>query len=138
MGEGEYSQRLPHILVLPDFTRLVENVQLRVLGGPHVVHARALVWVLIGSCFGFRKREGSGRSGLVDWLGIGEMLGLRLRLGVADVLGVHGHDGSGSWSCWWEGSGGFLNEAWESREGSSEGSRVGREVAGTCAPNVRS
>jgi hypothetical protein len=74
---------------------------------------------------------------LVDWLRVGERLRLRLRLGVADVLGVHGHDGSGSWSCWWEWNGCFLGEAWEGSERSSEGSWVGGEIAGTCAPDVR-
>ena len=29
------------MLVLPDLARLVEDVQLRVLGGEHVIHSRA-------------------------------------------------------------------------------------------------
>jgi hypothetical protein len=41
VGKEGYSQRLPSMLILPDFARLVENVQLRVLGGEHVVHACA-------------------------------------------------------------------------------------------------
>lgn len=40
-GNGKNSQRLPSVLVLPHLRRLVEDVQLRVLGWEHVVHARA-------------------------------------------------------------------------------------------------
>lgn len=42
-------QRLPTMLILPNPARLVENVQLRVLGGEHVVHACAQLRRLVRS-----------------------------------------------------------------------------------------
>lgn len=54
--EWIYSQRLPTMLILPNPARLVENVQLRVLGGEHVVYAcaqlRGFVRSTTGRAFG--------------------------------------------------------------------------------------
>ena len=52
---------LARVLVLPDFGGLVEDVQLGVLGGEHVVHARAGVRGLVGG--GFRRVGGAGFAG---------------------------------------------------------------------------
>lgn len=122
-------QRLPTMLILPNPARLVENVQLRVLGGEHVVHACAQLRRLVRSTFrgaarrGRRGLLGSCRGGFEDRCGVGDGLGLR----DADVLGVHDHEGSrggGSWSwgCWGQRSGGV-------RGGE------GGDVAGSCAPD---
>lgn len=112
------------MLVLPDLARLVENVQLRVLGGEHVVHAGAQLRGFVGGAFGRglgRRRGrllGSGGGGFEDRRGVGDGLGLRN----ADVLGVHDHEGSDR-SCWGERSGG--RGFWGGK---------GRDVAGSCAP----
>lgn len=116
------------MLILPNPARLVENVQLGVLGREHVVHSCAQLRRFGGGAFG---RIGLGRRGRGRFLGsgggcfenrrgVGDGLGLR----DADVLGVHDHEGSdrGGGSRRWQRSGGVR-------------SGIGGDVAGSCAPD---
>lgn len=48
------------MLILPNLARLIENVQLRVLGGEHVVHSGAELRGFVGSALGRALGGGGG------------------------------------------------------------------------------
>jgi hypothetical protein len=104
---SENLQQLSLMLIFPNLARLVENVQLGVLGGEHVVRVDAHLWRSVVRACDFRSRRRPRRrrrlraGGFDDRNGVGQ----RLRLRDGDVVVVLG-DHEGSWSCWGERDGG--------------------------------
>jgi hypothetical protein len=107
--EWKNLQALPLMLILPNLAGLVENVQLGVLGGEHVVRIDTHGWwsVWAGRDFRSRRRRRPRRRGRLraSSLENRRRVSNRLKLRDGDVVVVL-RDHEGSWSCWGKRNGG--------------------------------